>query len=105
MIRNYLITFVLLVLVARTSVGAIQRARPHPATPVDPIAAIIVAFRTHNIVTLSDPHGNVQVQAFLLSLVRDSRFPEAVNDIVIETASARYQDAIDRFVRGEDVDR
>ena len=28
-----------------------------------------------------------------------------MNDIVIETASARYQDAIDRFVRGDDVER
>jgi hypothetical protein len=37
--------------------------------------------------------------------VRDPRFPEAVNDIVIETASARYQDAIDRFVRGDSVER
>jgi hypothetical protein len=45
----------------------------------------------------------VQVQTFLLSLVRDPRFPDAANDIVIETASARYQDAIDRFVRGDDV--
>ena len=45
------------------------------------------------------------MQAFLLSLVRDSRFAGVVNDIVIETASARYQDAIDRFVRGEDVPR
>jgi hypothetical protein len=45
----------------------------------------------------------VQVQAFLLSLIRDSRFSLAANDLVIETASARYQDAIDRFVRGEEV--
>ena len=54
--------------------------------------------------TLTDPHGNIQVQAFLLSLVRDPRFPDAANDIVIETASARYQDVIDRFVRGDDVE-
>ena len=74
-----------------------------PAVPVDPTTAIIDAFRTHDIVALSDPHGVAQVQAFLLSLVRDSRFPAAVNDIVIETASARYQDALDRFVRGDDV--
>lgn len=74
-----------------------------PPAPVEPIAAILDAFRTHDIVTLSDPHGNSQVQAMLLSLIRDARFPRVVNDIVIETASARYQDAIDRFVRGDDV--
>lgn len=103
--NNHLIAFVVLLLVARAPAGAIQSAPAQPATQVDPIAAIIEAFRTHNIVTVTDPHGNVQVQAFLLSLVRDPRFPEAVNDIVIETASARYQDAIDRFVRGDDVER
>ena len=47
----------------------------------------------------------MQLQAFLLSLIRDARLPGAVNDIVIETLSSRYQDAIDRFVRGEDVSR
>ena len=103
--NNYLRAFVVLLLAAGAPAGAMPRAPAQPATPVDPVAAIIDAFRTYNIVTLTDPHGHVQVQAFLLSLVRDSRFPEAVNDVVIETASARYQDTIDRFVRGDDVER
>jgi hypothetical protein len=85
-------------------VGATQEPAPHAATPVDPVAMVVEAFRTHDIVTLTDPHGNVQVQTFLLSLVRDPRFAEVANDIVIETASARHQDAIDRFVRGDDVE-
>ena len=87
-----------------TSAGSAQKAQPHAATPVDPFAAVVDAFRTHDVVTLTDPHGNVQIQSFLLSLVRDRRFPDVANDIVIETASARYQDVIDRFVRGDDVD-
>jgi hypothetical protein len=84
--------------------GAAQNPQPRTATPVDPIAAVVEAFRTHEVVALTDPHGSVQIQAFLLTLVRDPRFPDVVNDIVIETASARYQDAIDRFVRGDEVD-
>lgn len=84
--------------------GTAQDAPPHAAIPVDAVAAIVEAFRTHDIVTITDPHGNVQVQTFLLSLVRDPHFPNAANDIVIETASARYQDVIDRFVRGDDVE-
>lgn len=96
--------FVLLQLML-TSAGSAQKAQPHAATPADPFAAIVDAFRTHDVVTLTDPHGNVQIQSFLLSLVRDRRFPDVANDIVIETASARYQDVIDRFVRGDDVDR
>lgn len=103
--HSHLRAFVVLLLVARAPAAAMQSAPAQPATPVEPIAAIIEAFRTHDIVTLTDPHGNEQVQAFLLSLVRDPRFPEAANDIVIETASARHQDAVDRFVRGDDVER
>jgi hypothetical protein len=76
-----------------------------PAVPVEPIARMVAAFQTHRVVTISDPHGNVQVQAFILSLIRDRRFREVVDDIVLETTSARYQDVIDRFVRGEDVPR
>ena len=93
-----------LVLLATGPVGA-QSPMRVPPTPVEPISAILDAFRAHEIVAISDPHGNVQLQTFLLSLVHDARFPAAVEDIVIETLSARYQDAIDRFVRGEDVPR
>jgi len=101
--KDWLVVFVALVLA--TPMGARQSTPGQPATPEDPVTAIIEAFRTHNIVTLTDPHGNLQVQTLLLSLVRDPRFAEAANDIVIETASARYQDAVDRFVRGDDVER
>ena len=76
---------------------------PPPAVPVDAITGIIEAFRSHSIVALSDAHGNKQAQDFLISLVRDRRFAENVNDIVVEFGTARYQAVIDRFVRGEDV--
>jgi hypothetical protein len=79
------------------SVGAQE---PPPATPIDPVAAIIDAFKTHQVVAISDAHGNEQNQAFIKSLIRDPRFAAAVNDIVIEFGNARYQSIIDRFVRG-----
>ena len=85
------------------SIGSAQVAAPRPAVPQEPIAAIVDAFSTHDVVAIADPHGIVQMQAFLLSLVRDPRFAAAAHDIVIETLSARYQDVIDRFVRGDDV--
>jgi hypothetical protein len=78
---------------------------PRATTPAEPISQIAAAFRTHNVVTISDPHGNVQVQAFILSLIRDPRFRDVADDIVLETANSRYQDVIDRYVRGEDVPR
>ena len=103
--KNCLMAFVVLLLVAHARANAKQDAPLKNPTLADPIATILDAFRTHEIVTLTDPHGNVQVQAFILALIRDPRFRQSVNDIVIETASARYQDTIDRYIRGDDVQR
>ena len=36
-------------------------------------------------------------------MVRDPRITTVVNDIVVEFGNARYQDVMDRFVRGEEV--
>jgi hypothetical protein len=79
-----------------------QRPRT-PAIPVEPISAILSAFQSHSVVALGDAHGNEQAHAFLLSLIRDAWFATAVNDIVVEFGSARYQDVMDRFVRGEEI--
>jgi hypothetical protein len=95
---------ILLALAAGVVVPAAQVERPQPV-PLEPIGAIVDAFRTHDVVAVTEPHDNEQVQALLLALIRDPRFSAVANDIVIETASARYQDAIDRFVRGDDVPR
>jgi hypothetical protein len=48
-------------------------------------------------------HANEQGHAFRLSLIRDPRFRETVDDIVVEFGNARYQNLMDRFIRGEDV--
>lgn len=73
-----------------------------PAVPVDPFTAIFDAFRSHDIVAISDgrTHGDTQGHAFVMALVRDPRFANAVNDIVVECCSARYQSVMDRFVSG-----
>lgn len=80
-------------------------AQARAATPTDAIAGLLEAFRTHRLVAITDPHGSAPVQTLLLALIRDERFVGAVDDLVMETLSARYQDVIDRYVRGEDVDR
>ena len=77
---------------------------PTSTTPVEPIAALIRAFESHAIVAVAEaPHGSEQLHSFLVSLVRDPRFASVVNDIVVEFGNARYQDIVDRFVRGDDV--
>jgi len=79
--------------------------KPKPAVPVEAIGGIIDAFRTHRLVGLSEgPHGNIEGHRFRLSLIRDPRFAATVNDIVVEFGTARYQDLMDRFVRGDVVD-
>ena len=97
------IVFVSAALVAATA--AQQAAAPTPATPLEPIAAIIEALRSHPIVGLGNVefYGNEQCHAFQLTLIRDSRFAAAVNDVVVEFGNSRYQDIIDRFMRGEEV--
>lgn len=74
------------------------------AVPVEPMAAILGAFESHSVVALGEgSHGDLASLKFRLALIRDPRFAEIVNDIVVEAGNARYQDAIDRYVRGEDV--
>jgi hypothetical protein len=38
---------------------------------------------------------------FLRTLVGDPRFADAVNDVVVEVGNARYQDLMDRYIRGD----
>ncbi len=73
------------------------------AVPVEPIGAILDRFQSHSVVALGEVHGDLNSLKLRLALIRDPRFPGVVNDIVVEVGNARYQDAIDRYVRGEDV--
>jgi hypothetical protein len=88
---------VLAVLLPTTALHAQQQA------PLEPIAAILEAFTTHQVVAIAEEHGNEQGHAFRLSLIRHPRFAAIVDDIVVESGNTRYQDVIDRFVRGEEV--
>jgi hypothetical protein len=78
-------------------------AASSPAVPVEPIGAIVEAARTHQVVGLGEAHACEQFHAFLSALVRDRRVADAFNDIVVEFGNAKYQDVIDRFVRGDDI--
>jgi hypothetical protein len=72
-----------------------------PAVRVDPIDAIVEAFRTHQVVMLRGGHGSRPGYDLLLAIVREPRIQGTVTDIVVEFGSSRYQDLIDRFVRGD----
>jgi hypothetical protein len=89
-------------LLATLIVGAILAA-PTPAVPLEPVAAIVDAFRTHAVVAVTAGHGETRGYAFAQLLIHDPRLVAAIDDIVIEEGSARYQDVADRFVRGDNV--
>jgi hypothetical protein len=74
-----------------------------PPSVVEPIGAIVETYKTHSLVAISDAHGNVQNHEFRLALIRDPRFAETVNDIVLELGNALYQNVADRFVGGGEV--
>jgi hypothetical protein len=84
--------------------GTAQSTRPRPATPQDAITAILDAFRSFRVVSFPGGHTDPNdSQALLRALVADPRFGATVNDIVVEFGSSRYQDVMDRYIRGEDV--
>jgi len=78
-------------------------AAPTPAVPLEPVGAMVDAFRTHAVVAVTAGHGEARGYAFAQLLIHDPRLVAAINDIVIEEGSSRYQDVADRFVRGENV--
>jgi enterochelin esterase family protein len=83
---------------------AITAGPAHAATPAEAalpapaIPAIVGAFAHHPLVAIAESHGLRQAGDFYIALVRDPAFLDAVNDIVIEFASAQSQPLLDRYV-------
>jgi hypothetical protein len=75
-----------------------QRTIPEPAIP-----AILKAFDTFEVVAMPAAHDEKDIDDFILSLIRDPRFPRLVNDIVVECGNVRYQPLLDRYIAGENV--
>lgn len=92
-------------LIAVAAVLVAQTTAVRPLVPVDAVTGIVDAFHSYQIVGISpgEGHGDQRGPAFIVSLVRDARFAAVANDIVMEGASGRHQDAMDRYVNGESV--
>jgi len=80
--------------------GALAAEQPN-AIAVDATAGILEAFRAHRLVAIG--HHDDESQAFLRSLVSEDRLAWTINDIVVEFGSAKYQDLMDRYQRGDKV--
>jgi hypothetical protein len=96
--------------------GYDPRRRPHGGAPPGPdeatgaevrpagaVTAILEAFDRYPLVALGESHGLEEEREFIDTLVGDPRFPDRVQDIVVEFGNARYQDVLDRYVAGEEV--
>jgi hypothetical protein len=99
------IVFVICALAAAPAALSADEPKPRKAVPIDPVAGILAAFGTHDVVAIGDGvfHGDTKTQEFLMSMIREPRFAATVDDIVLEAYNSLYQDAVDRFVAGREV--
>lgn len=68
------------------------------------VDAILREFESHRLVLLGEQHKRKEFHDFLKALVSDPRLARRVNDVVVEFGNAGYQDVMDRYIAGEDVD-
>jgi hypothetical protein len=81
----------------------VAQATAKPSEPLEPVAAMVDALRTHSVIAVTAGHGEARGYAFMQMMIHDPRLVAAINDIVVEEGSARYQDVADRYLRGEHV--
>ena len=67
------------------------------------IPTIVNFFEQKPIVAIGETHGHVQLYQFLTELVQIEGFYKNVNDILIESGNALYQDTLDKYISGGDV--
>ena len=99
-------TFALVIALGLGGSGYVLRGQgPAPAVPVDAATTILNALRSHQVVGLGlGAHNNEQGHTFLLTLIRHPNFSSTAADLVVECGNARFQDVMDRFVAGGDVE-
>lgn len=83
--------------------GTAQRALL-PPTPVAAVDGVLTALQDHPVVCLGEgTHRGVQDFELRLGILKDAGAGTLVDDIVVEFGNSRYQDLMDRFVRGDEV--
>jgi hypothetical protein len=72
-----------------------------PCDVADAIQGIVAAFQHHPVVMIGEVHWLQPAGEFYVQLVRDAKFQETAQDIVVEFASRNNQPLLDRYVAGE----
>src|SRR5215470_10810249 len=96
---------VLLLMAVLPTACQAQHSKPTASepTPEPAIPAILALFDRYEVVAMPEAHGNKDLDDFILALIRDSHFPDKVNDIVIECGNSLYQPVLDQYIAGMDV--
>lgn len=82
---------------------AIAQTSKTRAVPQEALSGLISLFDQTPLVALGETHEHVQLYDFLTTLVQTEGFYTKVNDILIESGSALYQETLDQYISGEDV--
>jgi hypothetical protein len=92
-------------LVMLAVVSASGQPRPTVAEPhTEPaIPAILGAFDSYDLVGMPADHGLKDLNDLNLTVIRDPSFAKKVNDIEIECGNSLFQDLLDRYTSGADV--
>ena len=79
-------------------------SEPHVLPPhTDGVTAIVTILDSVPLVAIMDEHLLAQEGAFYQRLIRDPRFAQKANDIVVEFGNELYQRLADRYVNGDAV--
>jgi hypothetical protein len=65
------------------------------------VDAVVAAFADHQVVAIGEEHGSAAQHEFMRSVIRDPRLIGVIDDVAVEFGSARHQDTVDRYMRGE----
>ena len=80
-----------------------SQADPRPCDVADAIPGIVAAFGHHPVVMIGEVHWLEPAGEFYGRLIRDRKFQQTVQDIVVEFASRHNQLLLDRYIAGEDL--
>lgn len=93
------------VALATVTIGAVGAAsRSHSLPPhTDGVTAIVTMLDSVPLVAIMDEHVLAEEGEFYRRLIRDPRFAQRANDIVVEFGNELYQEVADRYVHGASV--
>jgi len=66
---------------------------------------IVNKFNKHDLVAIGETHDKREVTDFYISLISNSEFRKKVDFIVIEMGNHLYQNTLDNYISGEEIDK